>query len=242
MLLQTGETARFLAHFTLAGSSMTGLSVTVYVHTPIAILGPFAATEWGTSGVYYYDFVTANPGTHVAMFSTAASADRQDIPSMWHVGGFADLLDVAVSSRLDSATYYVGDPLSEEARAALENIGKAVVEVVSPIAEGGRLTLIRGDSYKTTHGRDIVWLDPGTWTDFDGWSGLFKVKVAGEVFQKALVWSLTGEGAQQFTLELTSEETAAFVQGSYKYDLEVTLATDQITLVRGQMVVESDVR
>lgn len=113
MIEQISTAIDFRAHYTNAGASATGLTVTVDVYNPAGTktIAAASATEIGTSGVYEYTLTSGNTGTeglYTAIFTTAGTVDQADIAGQWHVGVAAvENLDAAVSSRLSTAGYTV---------------------------------------------------------------------------------------------------------------------------------------
>ena len=80
MVLKSGETYYFVAHFVKDGASATGLTVEFRVYkvgstSPTSI----SATEMG-DGLYYCSFEPASDGEYIAVAHTDGNADQKDIP------------------------------------------------------------------------------------------------------------------------------------------------------------------
>ena len=102
------------------------------------------------------------------------------------------------------------------------------------------LTIVRGDSYTEAVGRTLPPWTGDWWPDLTGKVVNFHArKDYDDVFTKAMEVT----EPQEVFMELTSAETAEFSSGgsSYRYDIEVTIGTEKVTLARGAMVVQPDV-
>jgi hypothetical protein len=135
----------------------------------------------------------------------------------------------------------VGDPLSAAvpgaypagtAGAALGRVGSGQITTVSPVSQGGIITLVQGDDYPS----GIL-----AWTETDGgWPSL-----AGASIRLAMTGSATFTGAvlssaapQRVGVVLTAAQTRALRAGALIYSLEATLADGtHRTLARGRATV-----
>lgn len=115
----------------------------------------------------------------------------------------------------------------------LGRLGSARVTVQSPLASDSSLTLITGDAYYTTDGRDITWTDSSaTWPNIVGGVASFNVG------DGTLVVTATVVDADTIRLELTAAQTATLTQDTYRYDVSVVLSNGhKVTLVRGILTV-----
>ena len=80
MILKSGETYYFVAHFVKDGASATGLTVEFRVYK-VGSTSPttISATEMG-DGLYYCSFEPTSDGEYIAVAHTDGTADQKDIP------------------------------------------------------------------------------------------------------------------------------------------------------------------
>ena len=153
---QVGNAITFRAFFVKSKEGETGLTVTVDVYRNDAIIVTAASAVEVAGGVYKYQLAAGSvnaEGVYVAIFKTAdVSVDQQDLPDTWIASNWP--LDGAVP-----AAYAVGS-----AGWALGRVGRGNIEVTSPVAEDGGLTLVRHDDYLSDDGRGVIFTSTG-WTD-----------------------------------------------------------------------------
>lgn len=236
-LEQISNALTFYAFFVAAKVGKTGLTVTVDVWrvdnagAATEVVTAAAATEIG-DGVYRYILAAGSvtvEGEYIAVFKTTdASVDLQHIATIWVVGsGGLENLDAAISSRAAS--------------------GAGVVTLISPVALGGDLSIVRGDDYNNTDGRALEWstTDASTWPDLTGAAILFTAKNSsgGTLVKAGIVVTPTG-ATKKVRVELTAAETGALVTGknAYAFDVQATLqgSSRKVTLVRASMTVLVD--
>jgi hypothetical protein len=103
------------------------------------------------------------------------------------------------------------------------------------------ITIVRGDDYKETELRQIIWqpADPSTWPDLTGATRLlFRAVSDFDELEATPTVQDAGFDDQRIELELTSDETLV-ASGRYRYDVEVVLASGSVfTAARGELVVE----
>lgn len=126
-----------------------------------------------------------------------------------------DYLDISIASRLASSDYVQGGGLTP---GDIDNIWanetrtltgqSAVITVVSPVASGGNISIIAGDSYKAADGRALSWSST-SWFDLTNQTLAF---TCGDV---ALVPTFTGTypAAQTVSLDMASSDTTAIKDG-----------------------------
>lgn len=131
------------------------------------------------------------------------------------------LLDTALSGHTTSGTVggalsdagSAGDPLENElggyasgtAGAALARVGTGTITVRSPIDTDGRLTIIRGDDYRTADGWALEWTDTeNIWPSLTGTTPTLTIQ--GTAFSGTVV------DANTVRVELTSTQTTALTK------------------------------
>lgn len=125
-----------------------------------------------------------------------------------------------------------GSYASGTAGAALGRIGSGQITTVSPVAQDGDVTTIRGDDYDNAHGRALDWTDSeAAWPDLTG--ATIEVIIGGIVELAGSVVTPSGSG-KKVRLELTDVQTAAIRSGVHAFQVIATLADgDIVTLVEG---------
>jgi len=131
--------------------------------------------------------------------------------------------------------------ITDSQEAISDRIGTATVTVVSPVsANGTAITVIRGDDYLLTDGRQLAWTS-ASWPTLT--SGTVKLRVKFAKNATVTEYSATLTGAQACYVALTTTQTAAMVPGVYNFDLQATLSNlSVVTLVQGVLNVREDVR
>jgi hypothetical protein len=262
MIEQINTAVKFLAFFVANKVGKTGLiDVTVDVYDPAGseIVTAGAASEIG-DGLYAYTLaanLVATEGEYPAVFKTAdATVDAKHIPALWVVGrGGIEDLDAAVTSRLAAGSYVappsVGTISSEvwntavaghsvgSTGAKLDSIGTVDVTVLEPaLVDGGLLTLVRGDDYKSQDGRALTFSSEN-WPDLTGAQITMTVRRRREAFGSGsdpILFSMSdtyalrttsGTGNQTLIFEPTRTETINLIPGytTAKWDIQAILAT-----------------
>jgi hypothetical protein len=154
----------------------------------------------------------------------------------------------AAGAAADPLTNQVpGNYASGSAGAALGRIGTASINVVSPVAVGGALTIYFGDDYLTTNNRALSWTDTaGVWPNLTGATIYFAVNADDLITTGTCI--NPGASQQNIVVQLTSAQTQTFAQNAagvpplppakYPYSLvavlsggqRVTLAASTITI------------
>ena len=131
--------------------------------------------------------------------------------------------------------------ITDSQEAIRDQIGTATVTVVSPVsASGTAVTIIRGDDYLLTDGRQLAW-SSSSWPTLT--AGTVKLRVKFGKNAAVTEYSATLTGAQACYVALTTTQTAAMVPGVYNFDLQATLSNlSVVTLVQGALSVWEDVR
>ena len=111
-------------------------------------------------------------------------------------------------------------------------IGTAEVVVTSPLAAGGDLELVKGDSYSAALGRELVW-SSGDWPPLNGTDGTITM----EVDDGRLIVDGAIVDATTVSAEPTSADTNALGQGVYSYCVVYTLDGERCTLVSAKVTV-----
>ena len=157
--------------------------------------------------------------------------------------GSSELAATAVAKIADQVwdEAIVGHLTSGTTGAKLNLIGTAAYTVTSPVSsDGTAITIVRGDDYLLTDGRQLAFTSTG-WPTITGATVKLRVK-----FGKTATiteYSATVTGAQACYVPLTTVQTAAMVPGVYKFDLQATLSNlSVVTLVQGALSVWEDVR
>ena len=120
--------------------------------------------------------------------------------------------------------------------------GAATVEITSPVASSGTITLYAGDDYPQAHARQIsvAVADASHALGLDAALATVKLKCAQATWEAASVTSTTD--GYTVTFEPTAAETSALTLTRQAYELEATLADESVvTLARGTLVVVPDI-
>lgn len=96
-----------------------------------------------------------------------------------------------------------------------------------PVAAGGSVSVIRGDDYHLTDGRELEWTitDP---IDLTGATVTIYSNQAGTLFTKALTVTTATGPTKIMYLNLTAAETTAMALGTHGFDLRATLASARV--------------
>lgn len=218
MLEQLSNDLPFTAFFVASKVGKAGLTVTVDVKRQgTTVVTGASATDHG-GGFYSYTLPAAYvilEGHYLAIFKTTdATVDQQHIPSLWLVN-----------------------------KAGLEHLGASVqIQISNPIAADGTVSVVRGDDYNAADGRKLVWTDNGNvWPDLTGAS----IKVTVRDLNDQQLVQLTGavDVATGSPKKVSAQPTAtdlAIAVGHHKYDVEATISTRKVTLLRGTWRVFED--
>lgn len=125
--------------------------------------------------------------------------------------------------------------------AALSQLAGMNIQLVSPIADDGVISIVRGDDYAAVDGRAVdLKNEEGTWPDLTGATITLTAKLDTETLTTT-GQVVTPVGSQHVQIELTSAETD-LKPGIWDYDIQATLASGNIvTLQIGRIQVFQDV-
>lgn len=129
MIVQAGDTAIFLGHFTESKLGKTGLTVTynIYRNGAVSPVASGTAVEVA-QGLYRATFLTTVTGDYVCMFATATTTvDQREIPALNLALTWAGLVDAAVSSR----STLTAPNVWEHANRTLTSYGTLVADIWS---------------------------------------------------------------------------------------------------------------
>ncbi len=107
-LARTNTALEFAVQYLEDGEGKTGLTVTVNVYRGATQIETEESAEEIGDGLYRYvlaDTETGTAGCYYAVFSTAGDVDQKDLATMYLVGGWVDLIDASIDSRLATAGY-----------------------------------------------------------------------------------------------------------------------------------------
>ena len=207
-------------------------------------------SEWGE---------LADPATPSArlrdpagVWTSAAAPAKQDAQTgLW--GGVIDttglatgLYNLAVKGTVATAKA-VGCVIAFHVIANTEDdlvslFGAATVEITSPVAAGGLVTLHAGDDYTALHARPINFhvLDAAHALGLDDAEATVRFKAS------QVTWTATSVGTDAtgylVSFEATAAETGALTLARQAYELEATLADDSVvSLARGTLVSVADI-
>lgn len=204
-----------------------------------------AAIETGATGTYTAtDPADTTPGDYLLVAAAGASLAVSDVANntRWQdAAGVTPPTAAAIADAvLDEALS--GHATAGTAGAALGRIGTGVISTVSPVSQGGDITLTRGDSYYNADGRALSWTGESAdvWPDLTGATITLNI---GDGTLAATGSVVTPTGTQVVRCELTSAQTTTLTTGTANrvtldYDLKATLSnTHVVTLARGKCVV-----
>jgi hypothetical protein len=236
MIEQLSNAIRFYGFYTKDKTGYTGLTVTadVYLNGSTNLLFTGASASEVGGGLYTYQLAssdTTTEGEYITIFKTATTdADQQHIPALWVINKAgienldgtitsrfattdtrADYLDGSILSRLASSDYSAGNVSSSDIWGYADRTltgQSAIINVVSPVATGGNINIIAGDSYKTADGRQLTWSST-SWFDLTGQTLAFSCA------DVSLVPTFSGiyPAAQTLALEMASSDTTAIKNG-----------------------------
>lgn len=177
------------------------------------------------------DLTTALAGADDATLAAIAA-----LPDAVWDEAIADHSAAGSAGQAIQAAGAAGDPLlsavpgsyaSGTAGAALGRIGSGQITTVSPVAQSGDVSVIRGDDYLVADSRALEWTDAdASWPDLT--SATISVDIeGGPTFTGAVV----GGNVQ---LELTDEQTSTLKIGPRAFSVRATIADgSRITLLSG---------
>lgn len=225
-----------------ATSTTLGTALSLLANTPatgVAVNVNGTASSFNITGqvlyanVEVYDkFFTFNTGE---TYSTAvAGSVVKEIADNAAAGAATDPLESQVPGSYASGT----------AGHRLGMLGGVKVTVVSPVADTGELTLVRGDAYTSRLGRALTFTDArDTWPDLT--DGVVTLEVGdGLIVATGVVVTATGAG-KTVRVDVRSSETDLLTQDRYDYNLVVTYpgtgttaadGGDRATLVSAEVV------
>lgn len=172
--------------------------------------------------------------TDISYGSAVAQSVVKEIADNAAAGAATDPLESQVPGSYASGT----------AGHRLGMLGGVKVTVVSPVADTGELTLVRGDAYTSRLGRALTFTDArDTWPDLT--DGVVTLEVGdGLIVATGVVVTATGAG-KTVRVDVRSSETDLLTQDRYDYNLVVTYpgtgttaadGGDRATLVSAEVV------
>ncbi|MBI3866833.1 MAG: hypothetical protein HY290_33555 [Planctomycetia bacterium] len=231
---------------------LTGLSLTidVYPEGSDAVAFTSVALTEATNRKGVYTGTVSNPaaGDYQAQLksgSTVLGDFYGPLTNMTNMHLFALRVGkvVGLTANTDPLANPLGNYASNTAGGVLQNLGKATVTVVSPVTQGGTISIIQGDDYKATDNRAILFALPAS-----VWGNLTNATVAfvalransqiGPLSGTIVNGNTSGQSAQ---LELAGADTSAAKPSenpsdAYLYAVRITKAGDEITTFRGRLI------
>jgi hypothetical protein len=204
----------------------TGLTPTVTVSLDG---GAFAAatnsaTELGTTGVYALTLTADEMDADVVTVKVTASGACNQVLALVTDQSLAALATAAALATIDDFL----DTEVAAIKAKTDTIGSSTVIVVSPVATSGDISLIAGDDYYATDGREFAWASTG-WPDLSGATVTWR---CGTLDIVCTVID-AGTATQTVRLELSAANTATLAARRNSFDIEAVLAsTHKATLIR----------
>jgi hypothetical protein len=258
-----GNSVIFYAHYTEAGVSKTGLTVTIDVYevardgTAAQVGSDAACTEVG-DGIYRYLLAGATvdaAAEYVGVFHTAtATVDCQDIPAMWVINRAGlETLDSGVT--LAATQTGVTIPTAVWA-AAVRTLTQSAASVVATVT-GSDIVCQRGDSLSVsltdcgaltgyskvyfTVKRDTADADTAAIIQIEKTAGLKYINGAAGTPANGTL-TIDDEATGDITVALDEVETAKLDPGAYSYDVQVVRTAGSVsTLTAGTFEVAADV-
>jgi hypothetical protein len=206
-----------------AGAGSTGAALS-------AATAPSAAT---IADAVWDEAIAGHAGAGSAGAALAAAGSAGDpwstlIPGAYGAGTAGKILGDNINAPIGTV-----DTVVDAIKAKTDTIGSGTVTAVSPVAAGGAVSIIAGDSYDADDGRELSWT--GT-----TWPSLVGAAVVMKVASTSYACTVTGAGtaSQTVVCELTKVQTAALAVITHSMDVEATLASGNLaTLVRSTMTV-----
>jgi hypothetical protein len=206
-----------------AGAGSTGAALS-------AATAPSAAT---IADAVWDEAIAGHAGAGSAGAALAAAGSAGDpwstlIPGAYGAGTAGKILGDNINAPIGTV-----DTVVDAIKAKTDTIGSGTVTAVSPVAAGGAVSIIAGDSYDADDGRELSWTGT-TWPSLVGATVVMKVTGA------SYACTVTGAGtaSQTVVCELTKVQTAALAVITHSMDVEATLASGNlVTLVRSTMTV-----
>lgn len=195
-----------------------------------------SGAAWTATGIGV--LVAIGNGRYYADLTQAAVATAGVVIQTRYQGG------LSAETPGDSVLVVAFDPF-DGASLGLTRLAGAEVVTVSPVASGGAVTIVRGDTYDNDDGRALEWStsDAGTWPTLTSATVVFTLRNdAGQTKTTFSGSVVTATGAnKKVRVELTAEQTTALVVGGHEYDVQATLSGGNVvTLVRGYAAVLED--
>jgi hypothetical protein len=115
------------------------------------------------------------------------------------------------------------------------------VELTSPVAASGAVSLYQGDAYQAAESRTLAWNLPAT-PNLLGAAVTLTISVHGVTVTSVASVSNAGESTQTVAASLTPEQTASLPPRIGTFDLAAILSNGHpVTLGRGRVYVTADV-
>lgn len=151
--------------------------------------------------------------------ATKAGSDDiiyDEVPQSWNGTKFLGLSDI-ISSVADPLLNQVpGTYAQGTAGAALGKVATGQLTIVSPVAQNGVLSLVQGDDYPASRGRQLEWTgSSASWPDLTGATITLNVD-DGRMIVAGSVITPTG-ATRKVRVEPTSTDTNKLGQGQYLY-------------------------
>jgi hypothetical protein len=223
---------------TVTGSARLAGSATTQAATVIERTGGDydAAIAFPSVGTWFFTGTTTIDGfpglwTETVDVDTAAKDDPAASITTLYGAELANL-DAAVSTRATPANI----------TALQAAIAAGSVTLVSPLSvDGGRLTLVQGDSYAAAQSRQLSWSLTGQ-PDLTTAVVTLTIVSGTTLAKTSATVTNPASGSPTIAFVLTAAETAAFTPAKVgTFDLSATIGSDEITLARGRVFVEEDV-
>jgi len=259
MLENQGNSVIFYAHYSTAGVSQAGLTVTVDVYevardgTATLVVNDGACTEIG-AGLYRYLLAAASvdaAAEYVAVFHTAtATVDQQDIPALW-------VIDRAGVEYLDASIAAV--PTAAEIWTSTTRTLTQTAAQVAAVLAGSDITVQRGDTLSValtglgniaarTKLYFTVKVNPSRDPDT---AAILKIEetagltvVNGAAYTTVANGDITVDDAAAGDVTITVDEAVtallSVASGLY-YDIQMVSAAGVTTLTAGRLTVAADV-
>ena len=235
-------------------SSTTGMTASISIDG-----GDFAATtnnptQIQTSGMFYIDLTAAEmTGYAVAIKIDPSDPNMRTTPVVLYPEREGDIrvhtLSVESTVSVDIAESVLSETVpGTNAPTTVGGVLGAMLGrmpnlvVVTPLLEGGNITLVRGDDYRTADGRNLTWTETsGTWPDLTG-ASVFLIIGDARFFRKQIdILTPTGMN-KTVSADLTATETRKLTQNSYGFYVEAIMSSgSRVTLLKGYTKILSNI-
>jgi len=225
-----------LYNYTLAGASTgtEGLYLAIFKTANAAVDQQHIPSLWaiGVAGVERLDAAVSSRNATTPPTAAAVTNAVWDKAISAHAiaGSTGQALSAAGAASNPLLDQVPGAYASGTAGAALGRIGAGQVTTVSPVSQGGMVTIVSGDDYNAADGRALEWTDANAaWPDLSGTIAF----ICGSVTVAGSIITSTGPG-KKVRVQLTAAQTALLPQFTSVYTILMTQSDgDRITLVQG---------